>query len=390
MCCTVCGHEMRKSNYDLERHWEGHHKDLLEKEVKPSWKVPARGASLEKHGFVLKKRAETMVEMIDENEKLVEEMVEKEDGTKLEGEKAVFEGGKEVENYELNNVIDLGKDEFERVSLKRVLSDESGNSENPQKRLKSSVVDAILEKLEGLDKKIDDIKNDRSRDDGSRDDRSKSLVDKDEEKEVDLLLRESRSIEELEQVLESFDNMKEQDVEEDVDGFFCNLCFAGCKPNWKGKHTMPGAFRFDKSGEKGEKQSMNLTNLKAHVKAHFGSKSHKQRKTMQSNRITIDEEKQSREKKVGMQIFRERYSGIKQRKSKLNFEEDMLRCKMNGVDVGDQNHGRDFATKLDRAVYEEMKSMTKANMRLVLEATDRERPAGLLMDKMTPNRRTGQ
>ena len=66
-----------KNNYDLERHWEGHHKDLLEKGVKPSWKVPARGASLEKHGFVVKKAAETMVEKTDANEKLLEENVEK-------------------------------------------------------------------------------------------------------------------------------------------------------------------------------------------------------------------------------------------------------------------------------------------------------------------------
>ena len=184
--------------------------------------------------------------------------------------------------------------------------------------------------------------------------------------------------------------MPEKDVEEDVDGFFCNLCFAGCKPNWKGKKPTPGTFRFDKSGEKGEKQYIKLAHLKDHVKGHFASKSHKQRRTLQSNRTKIDEERQSREKQVGMRIFRERYLGIKQRKSKRNFEEDMLRCKMNGVDVGDQNHCRNFATKLDRAIYAEMMLMTKANMRVTLEATDRERPAGLLMDKMTPNRRTGQ
>ena len=66
MCCTVCGHEMRKNQYDLERHWESHHKDLLEKEMKPSWKVPARGASLEKRGFVVKKATGTMVEKADD------------------------------------------------------------------------------------------------------------------------------------------------------------------------------------------------------------------------------------------------------------------------------------------------------------------------------------
>ena len=135
MCCTVCGHEMRKNHYDLERHWESHHKDLLEKEMKPSWKVPARGASLEKHGFVVKKATGTMVEKADENENLMEENVEEERENTWEGQKEFSEGGKEVENEELNNVINIGENEFERVLLKRALPDESEDSvsENPQK-----------------------------------------------------------------------------------------------------------------------------------------------------------------------------------------------------------------------------------------------------------------
>ena len=100
--------------------------------------------------------------------------------------------------------------------------------------------------------------------------------------------------------------------------------------------------------------------------------------------------KKSREEIVGMNVFRERYQGIKQGKNRVDFEEDMLKAKLNGLDVGDINHSRKFAKSLDDAIYDEVKYNIKKNMEMELDATKKKRPAGLLMDKMTPNRRTGQ
>ena len=57
------------------------------------------------------------------------------------------------------------------------------------------------------------------------------------------------------------------------------------------------------------------------------------------------------------------------------------------ADVSDMNHSREFAKKIDGNVYEIMKD-TRKNMNIKLDATDKTRPAGLMMDKMTPNRRT--
>ena len=68
----------------------------------------------------------------------------------------------------------------------------------------------------------------------------------------------------------------------------------------------------------------------------------------------------------------------------------MLRGKLNGTDMGDTNHGRQYPKKLDGAIYEEMKYNMTENMNTKLDATQQKRPAGLLMDKMTPSRRTGQ
>ena len=63
---------------------------------------------------------------------------------------------------------------------------------------------------------------------------------------------------------------------------------------------------------------------------------------------------------------------------------------MNGEDIGDINHSRFFAKDLDIAIYKTMKNNIQENMNVLLDSTLQKRPAGLVMDKMTPNKRTGQ
>ena len=64
--------------------------------------------------------------------------------------------------------------------------------------------------------------------------------------------------------------------------------------------------------------------------------------------------------------------------------------KMNGVDLGDINHSRKFAKELDQAIYETMKTDIKEKVERELDATNIKRPFGLIFDKMTPNKTTGQ
>ena len=91
-----------------------------------------------------------------------------------------------------------------------------------------------------------------------------------------------------------------------------------------------------------------------------------------------------------MNVFRERYEGIKQSKSRLCFEKDMLRAKLNGCHVGDTNHSHAFAKKIDDSTYNVIKDDMRKNMNKKLDSTQQKRPAGLMMDKMTPNKQTGQ
>ena len=60
-----------------------------------------------------------------------------------------------------------------------------------------------------------------------------------------------------------------------------------------------------------------------------------------------------------MNVFRTRYNGIKQARSRTDFEEDILKGKLNGEDLGDINHSREFARDLDQAIFETMRDDIK-------------------------------
>ena len=62
---------------------------------------------------------------------------------------------------------------------------------------------------------------------------------------------------------------------------------------------------------------------------------------------------------VGLNIFRLRYYQIKHGLSYLSFEEMILMVQMNKIDVGDVNHTRKFATKIDKNLSAAMTEVSK-------------------------------
>ena len=310
--------------------------------------------------------------------------------------------------------VDLGI--AEKESMKRRLqdfeSDEEDVNMNARKKSKSGMFELLLEKisnmeasLEGkmanIDKKVDAIKEEidekgkaescqkKTEDPQKRTGDELELMD-----DIDLLLERSKSVAELESVLVKIGVKKESDVDIGTDGYFCGICHDGSKPNWKCKDKVAGVFRLEKgddvqkSGD--ENQSRQLRNLKSIIKAHFTTKTHNLKKEILKEKTRAEKAFKSRQRTAGMNVFRERYLGIKQSKSRVDFEEDMLRAKLNGTEVGDKNHSRFFAKNLDNAIHTEMKARIKEKMGEKLDATGQKRPAGLLMDKMTPRKRTGQ
>ena len=76
----------------------------------------------------------------------------------------------------------------------------------------------------------------------------------------------------------------------------------------------------------------------------------------------VFKELKSRQEKNGLNVFRIRYLGIKQNKSRSNFEEDILKATLNGEDIGDINHIRNYAKYLDKAIYKTINCDIQDNM----------------------------
>ena len=73
------------------------------------------------------------------------------------------------------------------------------------------------------------------------------------------------------------------------------------------------------------------------------------------------------------------------------FESDVLLLKLNGGDIGDINHSRKLTKKIDEALYKFIKKCMIENLDEQLTSTGDRRPVGfVVMDKMSPNKRTGQ
>ena len=98
----------------------------------------------------------------------------------------------------------------------------------------------------------------------------------------------------------------------------------------------------------------------------------------------------ARSKKIGLNLYRLRYIGIKQAKSRESFVDDVLTAKLNGTDVGNINHSKVFVKNLDVAIYETMKEDLSCALQATLSGTNQKRPLGMVMDKMTQSKRTGQ
>ena len=292
---------------------------------------------------------------------------------------------------------DTSAGEMDECNNKRTLgdSDDDSGDENPKKKQKSmfeNLMSQIATKFDTMgkdlkahiDSRLDSMNNNRSHND-NKDNPELSTED------MGNMVQNCKNITELNCVIEQVDFKKEEDVRKDIDGYFCSICFDGVHPSWNTQVT--GAFQFDileDSKDEAGKQSREFRNLKTHVKNHLNSKTHQQRKELLREKEKTKRTFMKREEKIGLNIFRTRYLGIKQGKSLVNFEEDMLKAKLNDEEIGDTRHGRKFAKKLDNAIYDSMKADMRNSMNIKLDATKMKRPAGFVMDKMTPRKRTGQ
>ena len=351
--CSVCDVTMRKDM--LERHWNRKHEDKLKAGDKPGWRyvaVPGQG-SLFKHGF---------------------------------------SSNKPSEEEEPVDAIDVMEEPPQSSASKRSI-DDVPLDENSNKRIKHNTAE------EGVELKVDSVAKDVKEVKAMLEKMEKKLfvekervefMSSEESINVDSVIDGCRDIDNFDRNISLMDIVKEESDEENIDVYFCRICFDGTKP--PSNSNKPGVRLYDRSKDDTTSKNLSreLRNLKTMVKVHSKSKTHLQKREILKTQTLKLKERSSRINRVGLNIFRTRYNGIMQAKSLGDFEEDILKGKMNGEDLGDINHSRKFAKELDTAIYDTMKDDIKYNVNQILAATNQKRPFGLVFDKMTPNKTTGQ
>ena len=241
---------------------------------------------------------------------------------------------------------------------------------------------------EHIDKKIETVIDHIKKADTFKPEEQVEVAITDSKSSIDEVFGHAKDIEGLEKVLVDHSIKKEFDIKPSAHGYFCEICFGDTHPNFE--NLSPGLFIFDTTVDN-KYPTRNFRNLKINIKKHLTeNKFHKEKQEILKNKTKLFENLKSRQEKVGLNIFRIRYNAIKQGKSLQTFESDITQAHLNGVDVGDINHSHKFTAGLDKAIYETMKDDLQKNMNTVLDATNNKRPAGIVFDKMTPNKRTGQ
>lgn len=176
----------------------------------------------------------------------------------------------------------------------------------------------------------------------------------------------------------------------------CDICTQSNIPDVSQRENKVGVFTFDLHKhmsdleEDPDKQPRRFLNLKYNIISHeLKSQLHLSLKEKSYLKEKENKKDQSRNEKIGINLFNLRYNGIFQGKSYLNFEDDVYTANLNGTDTGNINNGRKFAKKLTENIVSVIKAIIAQNLCKPLDATNKLRPVGMVADKITPNKRTG-
>lgn len=181
--------------------------------------------------------------------------------------------------------------------------------------------------------------------------------------------------------------------EDDLGCFACSLCLDTYQDRDKHSHDIQNGvirYNFEEGVDFSDrKQPIAFRNLKTRIIEHIDSQTHRNAQLAREEASAEQKKKSDRNMKVGMVLARTAYKIVKLGQSYANFETEVSLLHMNGVDVGDINHSRKFASQIVSAIFDVAVTKVKQVIRSELPTTGRPRPVGLLADKLTKKHRTG-
>lgn len=164
-------------------------------------------------------------------------------------------------------------------------------------------------------------------------------------------------------------------------------------PSQGGAHV-PGRFSYDLLHDE-TYRSTNVTtqefrNLKKSIKRHIGNEIHTDAVREWEETQKYDARRETRVHSIGMRIARLCYAGYQVGTSKRNFEEDVYKSVLNGVDLGDINHSKEFYSDYMPYVSKAVSGRVKIFFESRLEQTGFSPPLNVQADKGTNCHRTRQ
>ena len=129
--------------------------------------------------------------------------------------------------------------------------------------------------------------------------------------------------------------------------------------------------------------------LKKHIVQHIGSNNHKEAENKQKEQDKNDKSEEIYNKKVGMKLGKMIYSNVKERNSYTKYEHDVATAASNGEEIGNINHGKDFAKEVVEAMGIEIQIELTKFFHKTLPYTGEKPPVSFASDKMTMERKTG-
>ena len=170
----------------------------------------------------------------------------------------------------------------------------------------------------------------------------------------------------------------------------CDLC---CTETSLKVHKGVGIFCYDFTlgvDFMEKNQPKESVNLKKNIASHITSRSHTSnviRKGDENERIR---KLRAQEQSIGMTLGKQAYRLLKTGRPFADFETDVMLLVDANVKVGNLNHSQRFPSQLRPAFAEAIDTRVKDYMKRPLEATGKPPPVGIIADKLTTRRRTGQ
>ncbi|PIK56945.1 hypothetical protein BSL78_06146 [Apostichopus japonicus] len=266
-----------------------------------------------------------------------------------------------------------------RKAIEMEIDSNDSQEENSQsKRVKSC--ENVSDKLDSILKSLEDLKLSASE--------NKLKEQPKEQPKGDCKIMELEALKILIQNAKSIDrvcDLARLTMSASDEAFRCDAC-SSCV-------DMRGVFRYDVTlgtDFTNSNQPQGFRNFKKNVAKHQHTESHLKNVTLRAEENEAARKLKANNQSVGITLGKQAYRLHKYCRPYADFEVDLLLLSDAKVNVGNINHSWKFASELRPAFAEAVDSRVKDYIQRPLEATLNLPPVGIVTDKITTKRRTGQ